>query len=161
MIRFRSITAAAAVFALAAGVVYAQGPRAGGPGGPGGRGMRGLFGGLPVRELQLTDAQQQQVKDIRSRHQAEIHDAMSRLETARQAQQKAVEAVPADEAKITALTQDMVQAQVDMAIQASRVNSEIWSMLTPDQQSKLKDLRAQRQAQAQQRRQQFQQRRNQ
>jgi len=161
MIRFRSITAAAAVFALAAGAVYAQGPRAGGPGGPGGRGMRGLFGGLPVRELQLTDAQQQQVKDIRSRHQAEIHDAMSRLETARQAQQKAVEAVPADEAKITALTQDMVQAQVDMAIQASRVNSEIWSVLTPDQQSKLKDLRAQRQAQAQQRRQQFQQRRNQ
>jgi len=123
--------------------------------------MRGLFGGLPVRELQLTDVQQQQVKDIRSRHQAEIHDAMSRLETARQAQQKAVEAVPADEAKITALTQDMVQAQVDMAIQASRVNSEIWSVLTPDQQSKLKDLRAQRQAQAQQRRQQFQQRRNQ
>ncbi|HEY1306100.1 MAG TPA: periplasmic heavy metal sensor [Vicinamibacterales bacterium] len=161
MIRVRSLTAAVAVFALAAGVVYAQGPRGGGPGGPGGRGMRGLFGGLPLRELQLTDAQQQQVKDIRSRHQADIRDAMSRLEAARQAQQKAVEAVPADEARITALTQDMVQAQVDVAIQASRVNSEIWSVLTPDQQSKLKDLRAQRQAQAEQRRQQFQQRRNQ
>jgi Spy/CpxP family protein refolding chaperone len=161
MIRFRSLTAAVAVLALAAGVVYAQGPRGGGPGGPGGRGMRGLLGGLPLRELQLTDAQQQQVKDIQSRHQTEVRDAMSRLEAARQAQQKAVEAVPADEAKITALTQDMVQAQVDVAIQASRVNSEIWSVLTPDQQSKLKDLRAQRQAQAKQRRQQFQQRRTQ
>ena len=158
MIRVRSLTAAVAVFALAAGVVYAQGPRGGGPGG---RGMRGPLGGLPLRELQLTDAQQQQVKDIRTRHQTEMRDAMTRLEAARQAQQKAVEAVPADEARITALTQDMVQAQVDVAIQTSRVNSEIWSVLTPDQQSKLKELRAQRQAQAEQRRQQFQQRRNQ
>jgi protein CpxP len=156
MIRFRLI-AAVAVIALAAGVVYAQGPRGGGPGGRG----RGLFGGLPLRELQLSDAQQQQVKDIRSRHQADMRDAMSRLAAARQAQQKAVEAIPADESRIAALTQDKVQAEADVAIQASRLNSEIWSVLTPDQQTRLKTLRDQRQAQIEQRRQQFQQRRSQ
>src|SRR5690242_16682702 len=91
MNRLRSLTAAVAMVALAAGVVYAQGPR---PGGPGGRGRLGPLGGLPLRELQLTDAQQQQVKDIRSRHEADIRDAMTRLQKARQTQQAAVEAVP-------------------------------------------------------------------
>ena len=158
MNRLRSLTAAVAMVALAAGLVYAQGPR---PGGPGGRGLLGPLGGLPLRELQLTDAQQQQVKDIRSRHEADIRDAMTRLQKARQTQQAAVEAVPADESRITSLTQDMVQAEVDVAIQASRLNSEIWSVLTPDQQAKVKSLRADRQARADQRRQQFQQRRNQ
>ena len=151
MKRFHWMTAAVAVAALlAGGLVYAQGPRGGRPGGPGGRGP---LGGLPLRQLQLTDAQQEQVRQIRSRHETQMRDAMTKLETARRAQQKAVETVPADEAQITSLTQDMTQAEVDVAIQASRLNGEIWSVLTPDQQSQLKKLRADRQAQFEQRRQ--------
>jgi len=168
MNRFRWLMGAVAVAAIvAAGVVaHAQGPRGGGPGGPGGRGIRGAFGplagfGLPLRELQLTDAQQEQVRQIRSRHETQVRDAMSKLETARQAQQKAVEAIPADEAQITSLTQDMVQAEVEVAIQASRLNAEVWSVLTPEQQAKAKTLRAERQAQFDQRRQQAQQRQQQ
>ena len=150
MNRLRWLAAASAVVTLlAGGLVYAQGPRGGRTGGPGARGL-----GLPLRELQLTDAQKEQVGQIRSRHQAQIREAMTRLETARRAQQKAVEAVPADEAQITSLTQDMVQAEVDAAIQASRLNSEIWTVLTPDQQSQLKKLRADRQTRFEQRRQQ-------
>jgi periplasmic protein CpxP/Spy len=158
MNRLRWTAAVAVVALLAGGLVYAQGPRGGRPGGPGGRGP---LAGLPLRELQLTDAQQEQVRQIRSRHETQIREAMTKLETARRAQQKAVETVPADEAQITSLTQDMVQAEVDAAIQASRLNSEIWSVLTPDQQSQLKKLRADRQAQFEQRRQKRQQGRNQ
>jgi periplasmic protein CpxP/Spy len=150
MNRLRWTAAVAVVALLAGGLVYAQGPRGGRPGGPGGRGP---LAGLPLRELQLTDAQQEQVRQIRSRHATQIRDAMTKLETARRAQQKAVETVPADEAQITSLTQDMVQAEVDVAIQASRLNSEIWSVLTADQQSQLKKLRADRQARFEQRRQ--------
>ena len=70
----------------------------------------GPFGaGLPLRELQLTDAQQQQIRDIRSRHETEIREATSRVEAARNAQRKAVETIPANEAQITALTQDLVE----------------------------------------------------
>jgi len=153
MNRLRWLTAAVAVVTLlAGGLVLAQGPRGGRPGGPGGRGPLAGFG-MPLRQLQLTDAQKEQVSQIRSRHEAQMRDAMTRLETARRAQQKAVETVPADEAQITSLTQDMTQAEVDAAIQASRLNSEIWSVLTPDQQSQLKKLRADRQAQFEQRRQ--------
>jgi len=156
MNRLRWMTAAVAVVTLlAGGLVYAQGPRGGRPGGPGARGF-----GLPLRQLQLTDAQQEQVRQIRSRHEAQMREAMTRLETARRAQQKAVEAVPADEAQITSLTQDMVQAEVDAAIQASRLNSEIWTVLTPDQQSQLKKLRDDRQARAEQFRENRQQRRS-
>ena len=54
-----------------------------------------------------------------AQHETQMREAMTRLQSARQAQQKAVEAVPADEAKITSLTQDMVQAEVDVAIQTS------------------------------------------
>jgi periplasmic protein CpxP/Spy len=160
MNRLRWLTAAVAVAAmLAGGLVYAQGPRGGRAGGPGGRGpLAGL--GMPLRELQLTDAQKEQVRQIRSRHDAQMRDAMTRLETARRAQQKAVETVPADEAQITSLTQDMVQAEVDVAIQASRLNSEIWTLLTPDQQSQVKKLREERQARAGQWRENRQERRN-
>ena len=147
-----SMGAVAVVAMLAAGVAHAQGPRGGGPGSRG-RGGFGPGAGLPLRELQLTDAQQDQVRQIRSRHEADMREAMTRLEKARQTQQTAVEAVPADEAKITSLTQDMVQAEVDVAIQASRLNTELWSVLTPDQQTKLKALRAERQARFDQRRQ--------
>jgi len=157
MNRLRKLIAVVAVVALAGGIAFAQGPRASGPGGPGGRGGRGPFGrfggGLPLAELQLTDAQKDQVREIRSRHETQLRDAESRLEAARRAQMNAVEAVPADETKITALTQDLTQAEVDAAIQASRVNTEIWSVLTPDQQTKLKELRAQRQSRVEQRRQ--------
>jgi periplasmic protein CpxP/Spy len=157
MTRLRSLTAAVAVVALLAGsLVYAQGPRPGRQGGPG----RGPIAGLPLRQLQLSDAQQEQVRQIRSRHEAQMRDAMTKLESARHAQQKAVQTVPADEAQITSLTQDMVQAEVDVAIQASRLNSEIWTVLTPDQQAQLKKLRDERQARAAQWRENRQERRN-
>ena len=161
MRRFRSSVAVVGLVALiGTGVALAQGPRSGGPGG---RGMRGgpLGMGLPLRELQLTEAQQQQIRDIRSRHETQIRDAVSRLEAARDTQRKAVEAIPANEAQITAVTQDLVQAEVDVAIQASRLNTEVWSVLTPEQQAKAKEFRAQREARSGERREQFRERRRQ
>ena len=161
MIRLRWFTAAAAVIVLVAACsAEAQGPRGGGPGapgGPGGRGMRGPLGpfggiGLALGELQLSDAQREQVRQIRSRHEGQMREAVSRLDAARQAQRKAVEAIPADEAQITAVTEDMVQAEVDVAIQASRLNREIWAVLTPEQQARLKTLRDERQSRMEQRR---------
>jgi len=162
MSSIRWVAAGLVVALLAGGVAMAQGPRAGG--GPGGRGMRGggPFGaGLPLRELQLTDAQQEQIRDIRSRHETQLREATSRVETARAAQRKAVEEIPANEAQITALTQDLVQAEVDVAIQASRLNTEVWSVLTPAQQAKAKELRAQRDARLSDRRELFRERRRQ
>lgn len=145
MVRFRTWTAAVAVVGLlATGMAFAQGPR----GGQGGRGGRGdAFGGglgIPLRQLNLTDAQRTQLEQIREQHRADMQSAMQKLNAARQAQRVAIESVPVDEAKITSLTQDLTQPEVDVAIQTARLNAAIWSVLTDTQKAELTKLRAER-----------------
>ena len=144
MVRFRSLTIGLVVAGLlTTGVALAQGPRGGQGGRRGGPDGAGL--GLPIRELNLTDAQKTQLQEIRGRHRDEMQSAMNKLESARRAQQAAIEKVPADEAQITSLTQDLTQAEVDVAIQRARVNTEMWSVLTPEQRAQVTKLRAERQ----------------
>ena len=146
--RFRWLTVGLVVAGLlATGVVFAQGPRAGGPGGRGTRGPLGPGGlGLALGRLNLSEAQRTQVGEIRDRHRDEMQHALTRLAAAREAQRAAVEAIPADEAQITSATGDMTQAEVDVAIQASRLNTEVWSVLTPAQREQVTKMRAERQA---------------
>jgi hypothetical protein len=54
--------------------------------------------------------------------------------------------VPVDEAKITSLTQDLTQPEVDVAIQTARLNAAIWGVLTDTQKAQLTKLRAERQS---------------
>ena len=69
MNRFRSLaTGVALVALLATSVAYAQGPRGGGFGGRGGRGFGPGGPGLALNELNLTDAQREQVSEIRDRY---------------------------------------------------------------------------------------------
>jgi Spy/CpxP family protein refolding chaperone len=129
-------------------MVFAQGPR----GGPGGRGRGDGFGpaglGIPLRQLNLSEAQRTQLEQIRDQHRADMESAMKKLATARQAQRAAIESVPADEAKITSLTQDLTQAEVDVAIQTARLNTAVWNVLTEAQRTELTKLRAERQSRA-------------
>jgi len=148
--RFRSLTAAVAVVGLLAmGIVaFAQGPR----GGPGGRGRGEAFGpgglGIPLRQLNLTEAQRTQLEQIREQHRGDMETAMKKLAAARQLQRAAIESVPADEAKITSLTQDLTQGEVDVAIQSARLNTAVWGVLTEAQRAEVTKLRAERQSQA-------------
>jgi Spy/CpxP family protein refolding chaperone len=149
MVRFRSLMVGVLVTGLlATGVVFAQGPRVGGGGG--GRGMRGPLGldgiGLPLNRLNLSEAQRAKVADIGDRYRDEMKSALDRVGAARQAQQAAIQKIPVDEALITSATQDMTQAEVDLAIQAARRNAEVWSVLTPAQREQLTEARASRQA---------------
>jgi periplasmic protein CpxP/Spy len=151
MNRFRSLaTGVALVALLATSVAYAQGPRGSGFGGRGGRG----FGpGLALNELNLTDAQREQVREVRDRYQEQIQTLSRRLGDLAAKQRQAIETVPVNETLITSATQDMTQAQVEVAIQEARINADIWSVLTPEQQAKATKLRAERKAQMEQRRQ--------
>jgi protein CpxP len=162
MFRFRSLaTGVALVALLATSVAFAQGPRGGGPfGGPGGRGLMGRGGpGLPLGALNLTEAQREQVREIRDRNREQIRGLAERLSAAAEKQRQAIETLPVNETLITSVTQDMTQAQVDLAIQEARLNAEVWSVLTPEQQAQATKLRAERQARLEERRQKVQQRR--
>lgn len=158
-IRSKALTAAAALV-LAAGVgvgVYAQGDGPGrrggfGPGGPG----RGGFPGLA--RLDLTDAQREQVRDVMQRYREQMDETGKRLRDAHEAQRAAVETVPVNEGLIRSTTQTLANAQTDMALLRARIHSDVWSLLTPEQQEKAKQLRAQREARMKERVQRRQQR---
>ena len=159
MNRFRSLaTGVALVALLATSVAYAQGPRGGGRGG---RGFGPGASGLALNELNLTDAQREQVREIRGRYQEQIQALSRRLGDLTAKQRQAIETIPVNETLITSATQDMTQAQVEVAIQEARINADIWSVLTPEQQAQATKLRAERKAQMEQRRRENQQRRGQ
>jgi Spy/CpxP family protein refolding chaperone len=154
MNRYRSLTACALVAGLlAGGAAFAQaqgapdgfrgrGPRAGGPGGFGGP-------GLALRELNLTDAQQEQIRSIREQHRDEVVQAETQVRGAMEAQRRAVETIPVDEGLIRSTTERLAEAQTSAAIARARVFSETWAVLTPAQQSQAKKLEAQREAKRQ------------
>ncbi len=157
----RVFGAAALIAALTAGsAVYAQGPNGpgrggrgvGGPGGPGGP------GGLPIRQLNLTEAQQEQIKSIRERHASDLRTAQERLRKAMDAQRKVVETIPVNEGLIRATTQELADAQTEAAIEQSRLLTDTWAVLTPAQQGQVKKLQAEREARASEARQRSQQR---
>ena len=162
MNRFRSLAWGVALVALlATSVANAQEPRGGGFGGRGGRGFGPGGPGLALNELNLTDAQREQVREIRGRYREQIQTLSRRLGDLTAKQRQAIETVPVNETLITSATQDMTQAEVEVAIQEARINADIWSVLTPEQQAKATKLRAERKAQMEQRRQENQQRRGQ
>jgi Spy/CpxP family protein refolding chaperone len=171
MTRFRTLTLTAVLAGLvAAGVGFAQGPgggRRGGPGGfggpvgPGGRGGLNGPGGLPLQALNLTEAQQDQVKQLREQYRTQSQSIGEQLRSAMEAQRKAVETIPVDEGAIRSTTQAIVEAQTEMAIQQARLQGEIFSLLTPDQQAQVRKLQAERDQRAQQQRQRQRQRQKQ
>jgi protein CpxP len=124
---------------LASTVAFAQGPR---------QGRRGGFGpggaGLPIRQLNLTEAQHTQLQQIREQHRADMESARTTLAAARRAQQEAIQSAPSDEARITQLTQDLTEAEVAVAIQTARLNTAILGVLTAAQKEQLAKLRAER-----------------
>jgi len=150
MTRFRALTTLTAVLAslFAGGVAFAQGPGPGrrGPGGFGGPGPGGPGGpgGLPLQALNLSETQQDQIKQLMQQYRQQNQNVGEQLRTAMEAQRNAVETIPVDEALIRSTTQALVDAQTDVAIQQARLRSEIFALLTPDQQAQVRKLQAER-----------------
>jgi periplasmic protein CpxP/Spy len=167
MTRFRALTLTAVLAGLLVGsIAFAQGPGAGRRGGPDGfgrpgglgRGGPGGPGGLPLQALNLTEAQQDQVKQLVQQYRAQNQNVGEQLRSAMDAQRKAVETIPVDEGLIRSTTQGLVEAQTEMAIQQARLQGEIFALLTPDQQAQARKLQAERNQRAQQQGQRGQQR---
>ena len=148
-----------------AGSVIAQQPRR--PGGPGtgmrggGPGMRvpgGLMGpmgmgpgGLPLGQLDLTEAQQSQVKEIVQRHQAEMREAGRKVEEARDAQRKAIETVPLNEGLVRSTADTLNDATVEIALIQARIYNDTYNVLTDAQRQKLKEIQLRRENRMKQR----------
>jgi periplasmic protein CpxP/Spy len=149
MNRFHSLTAGALVAGLlVTGVAFAQGPRRGGPGGLGLGGPGGRPGGqaLALGALNLTDAQQQQIREIREQERDAMRQIDERLRQAHDAQRDAIQTIPVNEGLIRSASQALADVQAEAAIQQANIYSRIWAVLTPAQQTQAKTVRDRREA---------------
>ena len=117
-----------------------------GQGGAGGRGRMagpgrgGPFAGLPLRELNLSDAQREQVRAITESHQAEMKAVGDRAMTARQALHAATTSPSFDEAAVRARAAELAAVEADFAVFRARIFADVYQILTPEQQAKVKEL---------------------
>jgi Spy/CpxP family protein refolding chaperone len=112
-------------------------------------GMRGPMGFFS-RELDLTDAQRTQMKAVLQKEHAAMKPQMQQLHLMQQ-QLKQYEEGTYDEAKVQALVAQQAQTLVQLKVQETRIHNELFQLLTPDQQAKMQQFEANREARMQQR----------
>lgn len=116
----------------------------GGPGRPGGPGgPMGMFAMFP-RELELTDAQRDQLKTIRDSHADEWKALADRARAAHDALQAAISSEPVNESIIREKSAALAAIEADTAVARAHAHAEMLQILTPDQKTKLKELDARR-----------------
>ncbi len=120
------------------------GGRFGGPGGRGGPG--GPLGplGPMLQRLNLTDAQKDQVKTTVESHREEMKSVGDRARTAHEALDKAANADTFDEATIRSHSAEVSAIEADMIVLQARVRSEVFQILTPEQQAQARQFQSQR-----------------
>jgi periplasmic protein CpxP/Spy len=93
--------------------------------------------------------QQQQIQTLIQQRSEGQREVVSRLREALESRRKAIEAMPFDETAIRSTTQTLVDAQTELAVLRAKLRSDIFALLTPEQQAqavKLADERAARQS---------------
>ncbi|HSS45315.1 MAG TPA: Spy/CpxP family protein refolding chaperone [Thermoanaerobaculia bacterium] len=90
-----------------------------------------------ARELDLSESQQAQIREILKTHADEIEARVQACMDARRALHQAVMAQPMDETSIRNLAQQVGTVHADGAVLCAKIRAEIWPILTPDQQQRL------------------------
>lgn len=95
--------------------------------------------------LGLSEAQQAQAKTILQKEHATLRPLFQQLRQTHQ-QLRQYEQGAYDEAKVRVLAAQESQAQIELTVQKTRIHSELFQLLTPDQQAKMKEFEANRDA---------------
>jgi Spy/CpxP family protein refolding chaperone len=149
---FRTTAAVALVGAIAAAAyttVDGQGRRGAGGFGPppvGGRGPMGggRFGG-PLGELRavdLTEAQQTQVRQLMDQHREATQAVREKAMAAHEALRTAIEADTIDEALIRQRSAEAAAIDADLAVSQAHLRQSILQLLTDEQRQKLREARS-------------------
>jgi len=107
----------------------------------------GFFAGY----LNLTDAQKTQMKSIMQKERETMKPLMQQMGQTRQ-QLHQFEEGNYDEAKVRTLAAQQSQAQVELTVERTKLHNELFQVLTPEQQAKMKEVEARRAERMQQRR---------
>jgi len=108
---------------------------------------------LPMlgRQLGITDAQKEQIKNIATSHRDEWKALADRERAARQALNEAVTADTIDEGLIRQRSAEVAAVEADLAVTRARTHAEVFQILTPEQKAKAQELRSQMQERMKQR----------
>lgn len=98
--------------------------------------------------LDLTDAQRAQMKTVMQKEHATMHPLMQQ-ERQLDTQLKQYSEGAYDEAKVQALVTQQAQTLVQIKVEQTRIHNELYQLLTPDQQAKMKEMEAKRAARMQ------------
>ena len=117
-----------------------QGEGRAGPGFPGlGRSILGPIQ-MIASQLNLSDAQEDQIKAIAQSHRDEWQSLADHVSTARQGLRAAITSGTFDEALIRDKSGALGQAEADVAVASARAFGEVFRILTPEPQAKLRSL---------------------
>lgn len=145
-IRFRFLVAALAVL-LGTAIAKSQTPEASPT--PVHQHAYGMGGGHMMhfwaKYLDLTDAQKAQMKGIMEKEHPTMKPLMQQVHQTEQ-QLRQYEQGTYDEAKVRALATQQARTMTELTVQKTRIHSEMYQLLTPEQQAKLKEFEAKHQA---------------
>jgi Spy/CpxP family protein refolding chaperone len=143
-IRFRFLAAALAVL-LGSAIAKSQTADAPPPM-PGHEfGMEGHIMGFFAKYLDLSDAQREQMKAVMQKERPTLKPLMQQLHQM-EAQLKQYEEGTYDETKVQPLVAQQAQTMVQLKVQETRIHNELFQLLTADQQVKMKEFEANREA---------------
>jgi protein CpxP len=103
-----------------------------------------------AKQLDITDAQKTQMKAVLQKEHVTMKPLMQQVHQMDEQLKQYVEGT-FDEAKVQALVGQEAQTLVQVKVQETRIHNQLYQMLTPEQQAKLKELEANREARMQQR----------
>ena len=147
-IRFRLLIAAMAILL---GTVVAQSQTAADAPAPppmhghGHWGHGGDMMGFFADYLSLTDAQQAQMKTIMQKEHASMKPLMQQMRQTHQALRQ-YEQGTFDEAKVRTIAAQQAQLQTEFTVAKTRIHNEMFQLLTPEQQTKMKEMQARHEA---------------
>ena len=127
-----------------------------------GMGMHGEFMGgpgmgLPMHELNLTDDQRAQMKQIFQNEKPNFKPLMQQEFQAHQQMMALITSGNFDEAKATALATQEAQTHIQMQVEHAKMAAQMYQLLSSDQKAKVADLMAKHQQMMQQHQQNHQQ----
>ncbi len=119
-------------------VAHAQGPGGGRPG-HGGFG-EGMLGGMIGHALNLTDAQKEQIKTIKTAAFKNNQALMTQLKAARETERAAIKAGNSD-AELAQLAQSYAPLHTERHATRLQTEAKIYKVLTPEQRAKADEIR--------------------
>jgi Spy/CpxP family protein refolding chaperone len=142
----RKVLTVALALVLVTGVA-ASWAAAGGARAQGGRGgFEHHMLGMMTDYLDLTDAQQAQVKQIFAAEKAAVLPLVQQLHQTRRQLRQLAQSSSFDEGKVRAIAGQQAQTMTELTVEKSKVANQIFNLLTPDQKAKAQKFMERREA---------------